>query len=132
MKANTLKWLEFAEADLLNCKLISDERLLTGIAAFHAQQIVEKSMKAVLEETDVPIPRIHNLQRLYGMVKPLMDLEINFDDLVILDSVYTNSRYPIGLGALPSGKPTPEESKHLIDVAESIFEQVKINLKESK
>jgi HEPN domain-containing protein len=124
MKASTQRWLEFAKADLMNCELIINHDLLTGIVAFHAQQAVEKSFKAVLEENEVAIPRIHSLQRLFDMTEPYINLEIQQDDLAILDSIYTSTRYPVGLGSLPSGKPTIDEAKNLYSIAEKIFHQV--------
>lgn len=128
MKASTQQWLEFAKADIINCELILSHDLLTGIVAFHAQQAVEKSFKAVLEENEVAIPRIHSLQRLYDIIEPYIDLEIHPDDLAILDSIYTSTRYPVGLGSLPSGKPTIEEAKNLYSIAEKIFHQIQKGL----
>lgn len=128
MKASTKRWLEFAKADLLNCELILNHDLLTGIVAFHAQQAVEKSFKAVLDENEATIPRIHSLQRLYDIINPFIELEIPPDDLAILDSIYTSTRYPVGLGSLPSGKPTIDEAKNLFYIAEKIFLQIQKGL----
>jgi hypothetical protein len=36
-----------------------NNELTTGASSFHAQQCIEKSLKAVLEENRVNIPRIH-------------------------------------------------------------------------
>ncbi len=47
MKQATSNWLNFAKADILNCEKIIDEEFLTNIVAFHSQQAVEKSFKAL-------------------------------------------------------------------------------------
>lgn len=47
MKDTTKQWLDFAETDLLTCKRILGDALLTNVVTFHAQQAVEKSLKAI-------------------------------------------------------------------------------------
>lgn len=41
---------------------------VTNIVAFHSQQAVEKALKALLEEKEIKLPRIHSLTRLYSPV----------------------------------------------------------------
>ncbi len=64
MKETTQQWLNFAETDLLACeKLISDDQLTT-VVTFHAQQVVEKCFKAIIEEESLPFNKIHSVSRL--------------------------------------------------------------------
>jgi HEPN domain-containing protein len=49
MKKITNDWLISAESDLLLIYEIIDLEALTHLSAFHAQQVVEKSFKAVME-----------------------------------------------------------------------------------
>ena len=58
------QWLAKANSDR-----IASQRLLDGggpydAVCFHAQQAVEKALKALLALADVPIPRTHNLEDL--------------------------------------------------------------------
>ena len=50
MKKATAEWMQSAEMDLETLAQISYLEHLTPVAAFHAQQCVEKCFKAVLEE----------------------------------------------------------------------------------
>ena len=69
MKPSTQQWLEFAKADLINCQLILEDEFLTTILAFHSQQVVEKCFKALIEEKNLDVPRIHSLVRLYQVIE---------------------------------------------------------------
>ncbi len=51
MKKITNDWLNSAESDLLLIQSIMYQESLTHLAAFHAQQAIEKSFKAVIEES---------------------------------------------------------------------------------
>ena len=70
MKKATAEWLQSAEMDMETLAQIAHLEHLTPIAAFHAQQCVEKCLKAVLEENSRKIPKDHSTLRLYGLIKP--------------------------------------------------------------
>lgn len=58
MRPATMEWLKAGELDLRTTeKLLGDDHL-TCIVAFHAQQLVEKSFKALFEERCLDIPKI--------------------------------------------------------------------------
>jgi HEPN domain-containing protein len=124
MKASTQQWLDYAKADLINCERILDDEFLTAIVAFHSQQAVEKCFKAIIEEKDLTIPRIHNLIRLYQVVEGFLKHPIETHDLLALDSVYTSSRYPSDIGMITSGKPTLQDAKEFYEIATSIFDTI--------
>lgn len=54
-------WLEAARDDLLIIEKIIDEEHLTHMVAFHAQQSIEKSFKAVLEQQKENVPKTHDI-----------------------------------------------------------------------
>lgn len=56
MKKITEDWIKSAESDLLLIEEIITNQILTHIAAFHAQQAIEKGFKAIIEEYDLDIP----------------------------------------------------------------------------
>ena len=121
MKPQVKKWLEFAGIDLLSAeKLLSDERV-TQSAAFHCHQAIEKSLKALLEELGIKIPRIHDLERLYGiMIENDIELNINLDVLDQINDVYIDSRYPTDVGLIPAGTPSIKKVEDFYKLAKSI------------
>ena len=56
MKTLTQEWLNAARDDILTIEELIDSEHLTHIVAFHAEQAVEKCLKAILEEYDVEFP----------------------------------------------------------------------------
>ena len=63
--------LKKASHDLLNAEMtICDERILDTVC-FHAQQTIEKDLKALLALRDIEYPHTHNLQLLFDLVAPL-------------------------------------------------------------
>ncbi|MDP3434368.1 MAG: HEPN domain-containing protein [Bacteroidota bacterium] len=124
MKQSTQQWLDFAKADLINCERILEDEFLSAIVAFHSQQVVEKCFKALIEEKNLDIPRIHNLVRLYQVVEVFLKNPIEIRELMALDSVYTSSRYPSDIGMIASGKPTRKDALALYESAKNIFETI--------
>jgi len=124
MKPSTQQWLEFAKADLINCQRILEDEFLTAILAFHSQQAVEKCFKALINEKDIDIPRIHSLVRLYHVVEGYLKDPIEIRELMALDSVYTSSRYPSDIGMMATGKPTRQDALALYESAKNIYEAI--------
>jgi HEPN domain-containing protein len=102
---------------------IIDIEHLTNIVAFHCQQAIEKTFKAVLEEYD-EVPRIHNLVRLYNLVRNRLNLTV--DELVLreISDTYIDARYPGELGLLPYGKPTLKDAERFYDIAKIVYDNV--------
>lgn len=121
MKKTTEAWLQSAESDLLLIDEILANETLTHLSAFHAQQAVEKSFKAIIEEFDLGFIRTHSLEMLYNIVRDKMLMDINIELLIILDQLYIDSRYPGELGLLPNGKPSLTEGNQFNNFAKDIF-----------
>ena len=78
MKVISNEWLKSAKSDLDTIEAILDNQSLTHIVAFHAQQCIEKCLKAVIEEHELPAGKIHNLITLKSIVsnrRPGLDAE---------------------------------------------------------
>jgi len=125
MKKITNDWLISSESDLLLIQEIATVENLTHLSAFHAQQSVEKSFKALIEEFDIGFVRTHSLEMLYNLVKDKIAVPIDTELLIILDQLYIDSRYPGEMGLLPNGKPSVTESRRFLLLAQSIFDSVK-------
>ena len=116
------EWLKAASKDLKNIGYIIEDESLTSIVAFHSQQAVEKSFKALLVYQGGRIPKIHKLQTLIDTC----NIDLEMDDILIqtLDGVYIESRYPGNIGLLPEGSPKKEKAKELYEFALNIFDKV--------
>lgn len=123
MRAFTKEWLKAAHDDLLTIHEIIDNIHLTHIVAFHAQQCIEKTFKAILEEHEVDTPKIHSLIKL-AKILPISIQDIDTTMLERLDELYIDSRYPGDMGLLPYGKPRIEDAKEFYSVANGILQQV--------
>lgn len=62
MKQRTEEWIQKAEGDwtIAQREMENDDPVWDGVC-FHAQQCAEKYLKALLEEQDVEVPKIHDL-----------------------------------------------------------------------
>jgi len=62
-------------------KLLNEEELTQSVT-FHSHQTVEKSLKAILENENIRIPKTHDLEKLYGMIlKERIELKICVEKL---------------------------------------------------
>ncbi len=125
MKEISAQWLHAAEDDLRVVARIASDAYLTHMVAFHSQQCIEKSLKALIEEYALGHIRIHNLGRLFEIVRPKVTLEAEVVVIEKLDKLYIDARYPGELGLLPDGKPTQADAQQFYDVARSVYEQVR-------
>lgn len=128
MRQITKAWLDRALDDLKAIELLLQEPHLTNIVSFHAQQAVEKSLKAVIEEFEIGLVKTHNLSHLYQLVKPHYDIIDDIDTLEQLDTIYIEARYPNEMGLLPHGKPSLDEANHFYNFAKEIYETLKAEL----
>ncbi len=132
MKTITREWLSRAAEDLAAAQALLLRADLTNVVAFHAQQTVEKTLKAVIEEYDLGMIRTHSLTRLYELVRPHHPVIADMDMLDRLESVYVEARYPGDLGLLPTGRPTLEETTEFYNFARDVFERLSANLEDTE
>lgn len=125
MKKQTRYWLKMAHNDLSVIEAILEREDLTPMVAFHSQQAIEKSLKAVLEEKETKIPRIHNLITLKEIVEKYLKLNIEEELLTGINETYIDTRYPTDLGLLPSGIPSQKTARKFSSAAHRIFREVK-------
>jgi HEPN domain-containing protein len=128
MKEITEKWLEAVGLDLENIAIIIKNDRLTGHVAFHAQQAIEKSLKASMEEFEIRVPKIHSLSKLFSLCSDFIDIRLDDDIVIALDSLYIESRYPGEFGLLPEGKPSQKQAQKYYDFALEVYLMVKKQL----
>lgn len=62
--------LKISAEDLESAEILSDRKLFRT-ACYHAQQSVEKCLKALIVDRDIEIPRTHNILDLNNAAKKL-------------------------------------------------------------
>lgn len=135
MKKQAKEWVKFAKTDLQSSKLLIEDENLTTIAAFHVQQCVEKSLKALLELYNRKVPRIHDLIKIKKKIEEEIDEKnIKLDEEILdqINQVYIDTRYPADFGLLPEGKPSEEKIKKFIEEAEKILNNAEKIIEEYK
>lgn len=125
MKFMTQEWLKAASDDLVVLDEIVDNPQVTNVTAFHCQQCVEKCFKALLEEHELRVPKIHSLITLYQSIKGIFDVGFDEDILDRLDKLYIDARYPSELGLLPYGRPTTGDAREFYKFAKDVYGRVK-------
>jgi len=132
MKKQVEVWIDFAEKDILTITEIINNHALTNIVAFHCQQAIEKYFKAYILENKKSIIKTHNLLALYGIIKEIIDLDIDEDLLSIVNDIYLESRYPGEIGLLDNGSiPTIEQADQFFNFTKEIQTKIKNKLNEN-
>jgi len=132
MNELTKAWLDSALLDLKNIEMVISEVLLTPVVAFHAQQCIEKTFKAFLQEKGLETPRTHDLVKLYHTVNQKHSFPLDIDLLLKINDLYVDARYPGDLGLLPNGKPDLDDAKEFYTFAKSIYTALRQHLLSKK
>lgn len=90
------EWVAKAEGDLRAAvQILKIERNCpTDTVVYHAQQCVEKYLKAVLCIQRVPFPKTHNIRLLMDLVPPSNQPQLTDDEQDMLTDYATGARYP--------------------------------------
>ena len=119
------RWLVRAEHDIITAKqtlLLLDGP--TDTPCFHAQQAIEKALKALLTANQVVFPRTHDLLRVLDLALPLMpDLNLYREQFADMEAYAVDVRYP-DLGFDPSR----EEALAALALSEEVAAKVRFNL----
>ena len=114
---NPRSWLEFAREDSRMAELAFEDGIYNQ-ACFHAQQGVEKALKAFLRSHQRSVPQVHSLRELLAICQRL-DADARFlkDACKTLDRYYIPTRYPDALpGMAPEGLPTRQDAEEAVDL----------------
>ncbi|MFW5700732.1 MAG: HEPN domain-containing protein [Cyclobacteriaceae bacterium] len=130
MRKQAEAWLSASYYDLLVIEEILSNHNLTHMVAFHAQQAIEKSLKAIIEFKDKKIPKTHNLIVLNEIANKLISSNLDPDLIIQLNDIYIDTRYPTDIGLLPEGKPDQETAKIFYNFAKEVYTSIKKNIAE--
>ena len=124
-------WLEKATEDDLACvSLIEHGRARPASACFHAQQMADKYLKALLAASELKVKKTHDLRVLATLLKDVFPEVLSFEiEFTILNKYAITSRYP---GDFPEGF-TWADAQEAYDAAVKIkdFVMSKINVNSS-
>jgi HEPN domain-containing protein len=111
------EWVRWAHADMSVASLVDDERIAPEIVAFHAQQAVEKMLKALLVQRQVDFPRTHSIGALLSLCEEAGFVGAQeYVDASSLTRYAVATRYP--------GEEEPvsrEEAKEAVTLAAQVF-----------
>jgi HEPN domain-containing protein len=88
-------WLRHARSDLSVARRTGDPDTLLETLCFHAQQAVEKCLKAVLVSRDIAPPATHNLKTLIEKLPSDLELPAYVVDAAALTDYAVTARYPL-------------------------------------
>lgn len=118
-------WLSFANEDIAMVKLAMEDQIYNQVC-FHAQQVVEKSLKAFLKAKKGTVPKVHNLIELFNLC---LNMESKFESIreacEYLNRFYAPTRYPDAFpGSLKERLPNVDEAKsaerHCLEVNKTV------------
>jgi len=125
MRKQVEEWLHFAEIDLLSARKLLEDAYLTQSAAFHIHQSVEKCFKALIEDLNLRVPKIHDLEKLLGIIiEHDIILKTNTEIISMINDVYIETRYPNDQGLIPEGIPSIEFIQEIYSFAETLYKEI--------
>ena len=131
MKPITQEWIEKDESDFAVAQLLLAQlQPKHDIVCFHAQQCVEKYLKACLQEANIFFPKTHELPTLLDLLLPIQpeweSLRRSVDSLT---AYAVEFRYP---GAHATSELSTNALKDCTDVRETIREYLQLSEIDSK
>ena len=124
MNSSVKEWLKLAKDDLEAAQNLIHLYHLTNIIAWHSQQCVEKSFKAVLEYFKMDVLHTHDLLKLHKLIEKKLTFNIDEPSLIEINEIYSETRYPSLAGSTPYGQPSAEEATKFLEFAEYIYNNI--------
>jgi HEPN domain-containing protein len=94
LSGSAADWLRRARSDLALAGIALPRDVLYNELCFHAQQAVEKSIKAVLVHCGIEFRKAHNIDYLMTLLPPEVSMPPAAEEIVSLTSYAVMFRYP--------------------------------------
>jgi len=122
MNKNSAKeWLEKVYHNFSAAKILFEANHYTDVVAVELHYAIEKAFKSFLAFENKKIPKTHDLDELYSMVKDKIELDESEIQIINIASEYhIEESYP----SLVSSLPQKEEIKEVINFAEELFVRI--------
>jgi len=131
MKDETCAWLNYAAENLAVAELSLAHNHLNA-CLHNAQQAVEKYLKALMIENELPFKKTHAIFVLWqSLTDNGLDTVLTEEDCALLDSVFMPSRYPF-FSILPDATPDRATCEKCIQIARRVGETIQPTLQKPK
>jgi HEPN domain-containing protein len=95
LREAALTWIAYARSDLALARSPAPPaEVLPEALCYHAQQAVEKAIKAVLVAHDIDFPKSHDIAALRGLLPPILRLDPSLREAATLTDYAVAARYP--------------------------------------
>ena len=124
MNPLTLEWIQKAEGDYRTVQWLQQapDPVYDSIY-FHAQQCIEKYLKAWLQEANIPVPRTHNLEELLVLIVSTLPAWSDWQpDFKIITAYAVDPRYP-------GDSATTDNTQHAVHICDEVRQAVRTQLK---
>ena len=123
MNPLTLEWEQKAEGDYAAAQwLLQAAHPIHDAICFHAQQCIEKYLKAWLQEANIAFPRTHDLEELLDLIVPSTAAWNSWRyDFLVLTTHAVDFRYP-GKSA------TANDAHHAMQICETVRQAIRTSL----
>jgi HEPN domain-containing protein len=122
MNNHVKEWLRQSDEELRTARYLLDGNFYRS-ACYHAEQSIEKFLKAHLIAKGWDLEKTHSIRRLLAIAE---DNRLLFDieeaDIVFIDSIY-RGRYPGEAGLLPHGEPDSEDAERAIKIVSHLLQR---------
>lgn len=120
MNNHVQEWLSQAEEELRTATYLADGCFYRS-ACYHAEQALEKFLKAKLIDKGWDLEKTDSIKRLL-VISEEYGLKYSFSehDIAFIDSIY-RGRYPMEAGLLPQGEPDADDAAHAITIVLSVL-----------
>ena len=127
MNPLTLEWVQKAEGDYTVAQQVRQgQHPVHDAICFHAQQCIEKYLKARLQEANIPFPRTHDLKELLEPIVPTIPIWRTWKaEFKVLSEHAVDSRYP---GKFATADDTAHAMHICGEVRRAVREQLKLSL----
>lgn len=120
MKDAVKEWFGQSEDELKMADYLLRGGFYRG-ACLHAQQAIEKVLKALLLSKGWELEKTHSTERLLVLAEEYrITIDVTEDDIVYIDSIY-RGRDPAEAGLLPLGEPTIAEAQRAVGIAKGVM-----------
>ncbi|MFB6356619.1 MAG: HEPN domain-containing protein [bacterium] len=122
MNEITKEWIDKAEGDYkVAVRELKDDDPVYDAILYHLQQCVEKYLKALFQEHQIELEKVHDLTYLAEKVKPHVNLTNHYDELTELSEWAVKARYP-------GAKSTHKEAQTSLRTCEKVRSIIRTSL----
>ncbi len=116
------EWLRQSDEELRTARYLLDGNFYRS-ACYHAEQAIEKFLKAHLIEKGWDLEKTHSIRRLLAIAENnYLRFDLDEDDVVFIDSIY-RGRYPGEAGLMPHGEPDRQDAERAVKIAMHLLQQ---------